>query len=135
VVEQQDHRPDKKVYEITETGREALRRWVIEPTPVAAVRDEFVLKAYSLWLAEPEQAIPHFREQERLHRQQQAQHEETLERLQREWRTALEQKDSPLFGSSLALHYGIAYERSYADWCQWAINELERHRSTPEEES
>ncbi len=27
VVEQQDHRPDKKVYEITETGREALRRW------------------------------------------------------------------------------------------------------------
>lgn len=134
VVEQQDYRPDKKVYEITEAGRKALRQWVTEPTPVAAVRDEFVLKAYSLWLAEPEEAIPHFREQEHLHRQQLAQHEETLERLQHEWGSALEQKDSPLFGSSLALHYGIAYERSYANWCQWAINELEQHKGIPEKE-
>ena len=66
----QDHRPDKKVYEITEAGREALRQWVTEPTPTASVRDEFVLKAYSLWLAEPGETITHFSEQERLHQQQ-----------------------------------------------------------------
>src|SRR5437660_6282472 len=50
VVEQPDYRPDKKVYEITEAGRQALRQWVTQPTPPTAIRDEFVLKAYSIWL-------------------------------------------------------------------------------------
>src|SRR5919205_4499272 len=45
VVEQPDYRPDKKVYEITEAGREALRHWVSEPTVVTTLRDEFLLKA------------------------------------------------------------------------------------------
>src|SRR2546421_544350 len=106
VVEQQDYRPDKKVYEIREEGRESLRQWVMEPTTVTARRDEFVLKAYSLWLVDPEQALTCFREQEQYHTKQLAEHEVLLARLIREWGRALEQNDSPLFGSSLALHYG-----------------------------
>ena len=130
VVEQQDYRPDKKVYEITEAGREALRQWVAEPTPISTIRDEFILKAYSLWLVDPKNAIVHVREHEKLHQQRLADHEETLARLQREWGSALEQVDSPLFGSSLALHYGIEYERVYVAWCHWTIQELERHATT-----
>ena len=126
VVEQRDYRPDKKVYEITDEGREALRKWVLEPTPITARRDEFVLKAYSLWLTNPEQAITQFREQEQYHVKQLEEHEELLARLSREWGSALEQNDSPLFGSSLALHYGIGYERNYVAWCQWAIKQLEQ---------
>ncbi|MDQ6643104.1 MAG: hypothetical protein M3Y76_01470, partial [Chloroflexota bacterium] len=57
-------------------------------------------------------------------------HGETLARLRGEWGPALEQKDSPLFGSSLALHYGIEYERTYVTWCQWVIHELEQHTNT-----
>jgi Virulence activator alpha C-term len=34
--------------------------------------------------------------------------------------------DSPLFGSSIAIHYGIDYERSYVAWCQWVIEQLEQ---------
>ncbi len=127
VVEQQDHRPDKKVYEITEAGRKALRQWVTEPTPAASIRDEFILKTYSLWLSNPEEVIEHFREHERTHQKHLAEHEATLARLQREWGTALEQADSPLFSSSLALHYGIEYERTYVSWCQWVILQLEDH--------
>src|SRR5918998_803215 len=52
VVEQRD-RPDKKVYRITPSGLEALERWVTEPPATRPARDELVLKAYSLWLAEP----------------------------------------------------------------------------------
>jgi DNA-binding PadR family transcriptional regulator len=126
VVEQHDYRPDKKVYEITEAGREALRQWVIEPTPVTARRDEFVLKAYSLWLADPEQALTCFREQEQFHTKQLEEHEALLTRLTQEWGAALEQKDSPLFGSSLAINYGIGYERNYVSWCQEVIKQLER---------
>lgn len=126
VVEQLDYRPDKKVYEITDVGRESLRQWVVEPTPVTARRDEFVLKAYSLWLAGPEQTLDCFREQEQYHTKQLVEHEELLARLTREWGPGLEQKDSPLFGSSLAIHYGIGYERNYVEWCQWVIKKLEQ---------
>ena len=34
----------KRVYELTEAGREALMRWVTAPTPATRLRDEFFLK-------------------------------------------------------------------------------------------
>jgi len=126
VVEQPDYRPDKKVYEITEAGRQALRQWVTQPTPPTAIRDEFVLKAYSIWLADPQEALRCFREQQQAHSKQLAEHEELLARLEREWGVALHQLDSPLFGSSIAIHYGIDYERTYVAWCQWVIEQLEQ---------
>src|SRR5579859_1279264 len=90
-VEQHDYRPDKKVHEITEAGREALRHWVTEPTPVTALRDEFVLKGYTLWLADPHEALARFREQEQAHSQQLTDYEALLARLRREWGSALDQ--------------------------------------------
>lgn len=126
VVEQQDHRPDKKVYDITEAGRAALRAWVTAPTPPSTLRDEFLLKAYSIWLADPKQALECFHEHEQAHRKQLAEHEELLARLTREWGSALEQHDSPLFGSALALRYSIGYEQNYLEWCQWVIEQLEQ---------
>jgi DNA-binding PadR family transcriptional regulator len=126
VVEQHDYRPDKKVYEITKAGREALRHWVTEPTPVTTLRDEFVLKAYSLWLADPHEALTRFREHEQAHSQQLADYEALLARLRREWGSALDQMNSPLFGSSIAIHYGIGYERHYVHWCRQVIEQLEQ---------
>jgi DNA-binding PadR family transcriptional regulator len=133
VVEQHDYRPDKKVYEITEAGREALRRWVSEPTPVTALRDEFVLKAYSLWLADPHEAVARLREHEQAHSQQVADYEALLARLRREWGAALDEADSPLFGSSIVIHYGIDYERHYMTWCHWVIEQLEQQLHTEQE--
>src|SRR5215472_5026965 len=63
IVEQHAVRPNKKVYELTEEGRAALRDWVESPTPLIIPPDEFFLKAYSLWLADPARMIERFREQ------------------------------------------------------------------------
>ncbi len=41
---EQANRPNKKVYYITATGREALETWVEEPTEGPRVRDEFFMK-------------------------------------------------------------------------------------------
>jgi hypothetical protein len=38
-----------------------------EPPPTRSVKDELVLKAYSVWLADPEKAISRFRNEGRLH--------------------------------------------------------------------
>ncbi|MCA1730347.1 MAG: hypothetical protein LC751_13325 [Actinobacteria bacterium] len=45
-----------------------MKAWVAEPPTPRAVRDEMVLKAYSVWLVDPEEALALFREQEQQHR-------------------------------------------------------------------
>ena len=42
-VEQTDH-PDKKVYSITETGRDELRGWLAQPHELIVVRHEFLVQ-------------------------------------------------------------------------------------------
>ncbi|WP_161926826.1 PadR family transcriptional regulator [Gordonia crocea] len=40
----QDGRPDKKVYQLSDDGREALAKWVSTPTPVTPLRNELGVK-------------------------------------------------------------------------------------------
>jgi len=125
VVEQRD-RPDKKVYEITDAGLEALREWVTAPVKPRATRDEMVLKAYSVWLADPEKAVALFREQQRLHEEQLLRYEEIEAWMEEEWGEVLGLPDSPRFASYAALRRGIIHERGYAEWCGWVADRLEK---------
>lgn len=128
VVEQQE-RPDKKVYGITASGREALRAWVTEPPVERAARDELVLKAYSVWLAEPDAAAALFREQERRHEEQLRHYEEIEARMKEKWAGKSGRMDLDRFAVYAALRRGLGYERDYAEWCRWVATELEERRS------
>lgn len=124
VVEQED-RPDKKVYGVTGAGLEALRGWVVQAPKPQASRDELVLKAHSVWLADPDEAIALFRGQQRLH-EQQLRHYEELERwMKREWGRAVDDPGSPRFATYATLRRGLSYERSTAEWCGWVAKSLE----------
>ena len=123
VVEQQD-RPDKKVYKITPSGLEALKEWVTEPPAPRPARDELVLKAYSVWLAEPEEAIALFRDQERRHEEKLLEYEGVRAWMEKEWGEEIQRPDSPRFASYAALQCGIIYERGYAEWCRWVAGRL-----------
>ncbi|HEX2098443.1 MAG TPA: PadR family transcriptional regulator [Rubrobacteraceae bacterium] len=125
VVEQSD-RPDKKVYEATSVGLKDLKEWVTAPVDPRPTRDDLVLKAYSLWLVDPEEALALFREQEQRHEEQLRQYEEIWAWMEREWKRDLEQLDSPRFASYAALRRGILYEREYAEWCSWVAKRLEK---------
>jgi DNA-binding PadR family transcriptional regulator len=125
VVEQQD-RPDKKVYSITDAGLDAMKGWVVEPPGPRPTRDELVLKAYSLWLADPKAAITLFREQERRHKEQLLRYEEIEAWMEEEWGQDLERVDSPRFASYAALQRGILNERGYVEWCRWVTSRLEK---------
>lgn len=123
VVEQED-RPDKKVYEITEAGREALREWVTAPFEPKGTRDEMVLKAYSIWLADQARAVALFREQERKHREQLRRYEEIESWMEAEWGEDLRRPDSPYFASYAALRRGVIYERGSVEWCRWVAESV-----------
>ena len=127
VVEQQD-RPDKKVYTITEAGRAALQSWVTSPVVGAPPRDELVLKAYSLWVADPAAAAALFREHERRHAERLADYERRLASLEERYGAELRQPGTPPFSTFIALQRGIGYEREYAAWCGWVARQLEEDR-------
>src|SRR5260370_38758788 len=66
IIEQRG-RPDRKVYSLLPFGRQQLERWVVSPTHFLEVRRELLIKAHSLWLANPEQALLQFQQKERYH--------------------------------------------------------------------
>jgi DNA-binding PadR family transcriptional regulator len=135
IVEQQAVRPNKKVYALTEEGRAALREWVESSTPLTIFSDEFFLKAYSLWLADPERMIERFREQAQLHQQQ-------LENYERELQSKeLAIKAEPEKGDFYELidvlfPYVIGYEQNYLSWCRSVLQFLQQrtHQHGQEEE-
>jgi DNA-binding PadR family transcriptional regulator len=127
VVEQQAVRPDKKVYELTEEGRAALRQWVESPTPLVFLYDEFFLKAYSLWLADPERMIERFREQAQLHQEKLALYEQALQPKQLTISSDSEKADF-FEERDVLFQYVIGYEHNYLAWCQSMLQYLEQRK-------
>ncbi len=124
IIEQRG-RPDRKVYSILPPGRQQLELWVVSPTPLLEVRSEFLIKAHSLWLADPEQALLQFQEQERYHLANLAAYEASLAMLEERWGARLALVDGPDFGDYLTLMRGIGYERDYLAWLHWVMAILE----------
>jgi DNA-binding PadR family transcriptional regulator len=120
IVEQQG-KPDKRVYTITPAGMERFQSWLVEPTPIVEARSELLIKAHSLWLADPATALLRFREHERYHAEQLAGYEAYLAELERRWGRDLALMDSPRFGDYLTLMRGVGYEREYVSWLRWVI--------------
>ncbi len=133
IVDQQGVRPNKKVYELTEEGRAALRQWVESPTPLVIVRDEFFVKAYSLWLADPERMMEKFREQAQLHKERLELYEGMLEG-RRGTDSASPEKTDLFELTDLLFQYAIGYEQNYLAWCQSALRYLEQRKHIQEEE-
>jgi DNA-binding PadR family transcriptional regulator len=125
VVQQQD-RPDKKLYSITEAGRVTLQRWVIEVELGSPSRDELMVKAFSVWLADRNAASALYRAHEREHLRQLAIYETQQAQLEERHGADAQRVDSPAFASYATLRHGIEYERGYAQWCGWMAGALER---------
>lgn len=130
-IEQLD-RPDKKVYTITEAGREDVRHWITQPPEQYNSRDALVLKAYFVSMADPDEAIRLFREEERRHAEQLALYEARLDYAIVEGDN--QSLDGRWFGNFLTLKRGVGYEREYTEWCRFVADELERHEDARKSE-
>ncbi len=122
----QHGRPDKKVYEITGGGLDALRAWVTEPPAPRAVRDELLLKAFSSWLAEPGGVLTLFQDERRRHEERLRDYEQTRGWMEEAWGEDVRRPESPHFASYAVLRRGILQERGYIEWCRWVTDSLGR---------
>jgi DNA-binding PadR family transcriptional regulator len=119
----QNERPDKKVYSLTGAGRKSLRAWLEAPVEVPRVRDELVLKVYSIWLTDHGTGLRLMREHAEAHAQRLAEYERRLELLPTK-EGDMYQPGSPLFAVRAVLMRGIGYEREYLEWCRWVMAQL-----------
>jgi hypothetical protein len=116
----QDGRPDKKVYEVSDLGRDELTRWLAEPVDPAVLRDGLAVKLRGASLGDTSAVL---REVER-HR---AEHSALLEVYR-----GIQQRDFPkpakLNGRELhqylVLRGGVRAEESFAAWCDEVIQAL-----------
>lgn len=123
-VEHNDYRPARKVYKITESGRQELIRWTIEPTEPETLRDEFLLKAYNSWLVDSEKMIPRLEEKKKEHEGKLTMYLDKVNELN-EILDPSNPRD-PILSSISVVEFGIEYEKLYIKWCNNLIERLKK---------
>lgn len=116
----QESRPDKKVYQVTEAGKQALTAWMQEPCEVAPVKDEILVKIFAGSLVKPE-VLRH--ELER-HRQLHQKKLDTYQTLEASYFSAPQTMPLQKQFHYLTLRRGIRYEMDCIAWCDEALEFL-----------
>jgi PadR family transcriptional regulator AphA len=135
--EEQEARPDRKVYSITEQGRAALHTWQGEPAGVFQLRDELLLKVLFGSFAAPDDIAHNLRtslaehEMRLLTYRQNAHHLPTQSSPTRPGQRpnpyAVEQEEDPYF--ALITRFAIDFEKTYIRWLYEALEMVEARRS------
>lgn len=110
--------PKRKVYSITETGRQILLEWVSLPPTEAEVRDEQMVKALCYDLIPPIQAIAQLQLTREHYLEKLTWLNETLRSLQDENANSAYAHH---LGIKLTIRRGILAASAYIDWCEEAI--------------
>jgi DNA-binding PadR family transcriptional regulator len=114
-----DQGPERKVYSLTEAGREALLSWAGEPAAERQVRDEQLVKALCYGFLPEERALARLGEEKARHEEKLAQYEEFERDLEDLFREGGISREAYL-GTKLTLSRGLGVEKSYVEWCEEA---------------
>src|SRR5918992_508012 len=126
-----DRGPERKVYSITQAGREALLSWVDSPPVERQIRDEQLVKVLCYGFLPTERALARLEEVKTLHEEKLARYEGYRRGLEVELREGRISEETYL-GTLLTLRRGIGAERSYVEWCEEAKEVLSSSRKDPE---
>jgi DNA-binding PadR family transcriptional regulator len=118
IVIQQTNRPDKKVYEVTEAGKDYLREWIARPSTVAAIKDELLVKLFAGDLVDP--AV--IRCELEHHRAQHQDILDTYKSIEQQFFADVSQLDVNRRYQYLTLRQGIRLETEWLAWFAEAIS-------------
>jgi PadR family transcriptional regulator, regulatory protein AphA len=120
-VQQQEGRPDRKVYSLTEEGREALEAWFAEPPPPQRPRNEVLLRIFLGRHADPNHLVRDVRSQREGFEQALTQLRAVQARLD-----SLEEPHPDQVYWELTLSYGLRALGALTEWGEEAEAALER---------
>jgi len=113
----QDGRPDKKLYSITELGREHLRGWIAQPSEPTPIREELLVKVLAGHLVPRTIVLKELERRRQVHLQQLSIFED-LQQQRCQNLCNLPVEDQCF---CLTLRRGIRYETEWVAWCDEAI--------------
>lgn len=114
-------RPDKKVYSITDCGKQELCRWLAEPVEPSPIREDLLVKISAGYLVPKAILLAELERHRQLHQEQLAFY------LQKEQESYQNLSELPLEKQYryLVLQRGIRFERDWIAWCDEAIQLLQ----------
>ncbi len=119
-VEQQEGKPDRYVYTLTEMGWDVLRQWLTAPFEYQVERNELLLKLFFGSLIQIPVSIEHVRR----HRAMQERLIHVYEQTEAELRATREQDPRHLYWL-MTLSYGRHIAHALLDWCDETLTTLE----------
>ena len=124
-IEVQESRPNRKVYEITDPGRDEFLRWVREPMLPADMRDAFMIKVFFGTEMPVEDMLVLMRRQMEEHQMELAFSDTVLRQRIREACEHEEYTPKHALYWSLTLEMAMSYRRAYIEWCEKSMKMLE----------
>lgn len=109
----------RKVYAITESGRKALRHWMLDDEPAPMRRDETMMRVFLLGTVEPEERRAFLRKCAEALKRQLAEIDELEARI--DW----DEKDLSHYGR-LVMDYGREFMQMRGRWFEEAAERIDR---------
>ena len=128
VVPQED-RPDRKVYHITDAGREELRRWLTMALPPQDFREDSLIQVFFAGQLSDEEILSMFRHKAKQIRARLARYAQVP---QESVRYAEASSPREVFFWMLTLEHGIKAAQAHLEWVESVIERLENEQHPPE---
>jgi PadR family transcriptional regulator, regulatory protein AphA len=137
--EEQESRPDRNIYSITDPGHAALRKWQAQPPEVFQLRDELLLKVLFGTFASPGDLSQNLRTSIATHEMRLLAYRQNALFLpprgafqqynKRPNPYAVEDEEDPYF--RLVVRFAIEFEKTYVRWLYEALDEIEDRQMQP----
>jgi DNA-binding PadR family transcriptional regulator len=120
----QQGRPNKRVFALTDSGREELTRFTTAPTKPTSIRDDLLVKSYGALAADPANLAGQLEARAAQSKAKADYLDAQLTKLRGELPEDEYLSTAENIGPYLAGSRGVRYERDQADWCTWAAAAL-----------
>lgn len=134
--EEQESRPDRKLYSITDQGQIALRKWQAQPSEIIQVRDELLLKVLFGSFAAPGDLAQNIRASIADHEMRLLTYRQNAlfiptkgafhQPNKRPNPYAVDDQEDPYF--NLVVRFAIEFEKTYIHWLYEALEVIENHQ-------
>ena len=116
---EQTGKPDKKIYHLTDKGRELLRSWFISETSDEVCRDEMTLKLYCINCMDEEAAEKLLTEYEGRCSKRIETYQNNLARIKKLSQESPDNAPASVFGSYIMTQRGLQKTEMDLKWCAW----------------
>ena len=113
----QDGKPDKKVYRISEKGRQELQIWLSEPVPPAKINDALLLKLYGASTGDKGEILNELERHVALHQHILSK----LKAMETQYHALPKQEQETQLFPYITLRRGIIGEEAWLHWANEAI--------------